>query len=327
MNQDVVFMNGLIAFAAAFVIATILSKVLIPILAKLKLGQNIQEDGPQNHLVKAGTPSMGGVIFLTTFVLVSTAFFNTSLELKMVVFTTFAFGLVGFIDDYIKVKKKRNMGLTEKQKWILQIAVTIPFFIAVYKLVPNYSVLDIPFSDKTLDLGIFYLPFFLVFVLATVNAVNLTDGLDGLATGVVMLIVVFFGFIALAINDPMFYIASIMVGSLAGFLIFNYYPAAVFMGDTGSLALGGFLSCVAVILKMELFIPIVGIMLVISVLSSFLQKFWYKYTRKKTGEPKRLFKMAPYHHHLEQCGWSETKIVMFYYLVTALACLIGYIAY
>ncbi|MGL6174306.1 MAG: phospho-N-acetylmuramoyl-pentapeptide-transferase [Cellulosilyticaceae bacterium] len=316
MRNDIFY-----AVLIAFFLNTVISPFIIPALKRLKFGQNVRDDGPGSHLKKSGTPTMGGVIILTSITLTSLLFVIGNKELQSVLFVTLGFGLIGFLDDYIKVVKKRSLGLTAMQKILGQLIVTLVFaYLLKYYVGVDSSIL-LPFSGgKVLDLGILYLPFLVFGVLGTVNAVNLTDGVDGLASSVTVLVATFFAAVAWAMDSTMAPIAAATAGSLLGFLLFNSYPAKVFMGDTGSLALGGFVVATAFILKMPLFILIVGIVYVVENLSVIIQVFYFKKTKK------RFFKMAPIHHHFELSGWPETKVVTVFSIVTAIMCLIGLIA-
>ncbi|ONI42243.1 phospho-N-acetylmuramoyl-pentapeptide-transferase [Candidatus Epulonipiscium fishelsonii] len=313
--------NILYAAVIAFLLNTILSPYIIQELIKLKLGQNVRQDGLETHLKKAGTPSMGGIIFLISTALTSCLFFKDNKELQSILFITMGYGIVGFLDDYIKVAKKRSEGLTPIQKLLGQLGVTIIFaYLLAYYVGLDTNIL-IPFTDgKFLDLGPLYYPFLVFAVLGLVNAVNLTDGVDGLAGSVTVLVATFFAAVAWGFNSGSAPIAAAMAGSLLGFLLFNSYPAKVFMGDTGSLALGGFVSAMAFILKMPLFILIIGIIYIIETLSVIIQVSYFKKTHK------RVFRMAPYHHHLEKGGWEETKVVSVFAIITAIMCLIGLMA-
>ena len=229
------------------------------------------------------------------------------------------------MDDYIKVVKKRSLGLRAYQKLLLQLIVTGLFCSYIMKSGIGTAIY-IPFTDgKMIDLQLIFIPFLFVAVLGTVNGVNLTDGLDGLAGGVTLLVAAFFMIVAWAAGSTIAPICGAIVGGLMAFLIFNSYPAKVFMGDTGSLALGGFVASAAFILKMPIFIVIVGFIYLWESISVMLQVGWFKLTKRKYGEGRRLFKMAPFHHHLEKCGWKETKVVTLFYVATALLCLIGFL--
>lgn len=314
--------SAIYAILIAFLVNIILSPIIIPFLTKLKFGQNVRSDGPKSHLVKTGTPTMGGIIILISLIISSVFFLNKNYDAIVVLLVTIGYGIVGFIDDYIKVVKKRSLGLKAYQKIIGQLIITILFLIYIYKYSNIGTDIYIPFTNgKTIDLGILFIPFFFVTMVATVNGVNLTDGLDGLASGVTVLVVSFFLFNAWIFKSGLLPISGAAVGSLLGFLLFNTHPAKVFMGDTGSLALGGFVASVAILLKMPIFIILVGIVYVLESISVIIQVVYFKLTNGK-----RFFKMAPLHHHFEQLGYKEVKVVAIFYIVTAIACLIGFLA-
>ena len=313
--------EAIYAVLIAFFFNIVVSPFAIPLLHRFKLGQNVREDGPRTHLKKSGTPTMGGIIILMSIVMTSFFFLKENKAAQTVLFVTIGFGLIGFIDDYIKVIKKRSLGLTALQKLILQLMVTCLFAYLSATYVGIDTKIIIPYTHQmTWDLGIFYWPFLIFTVLAVVNAVNLTDGMDGLAASVTVLVATFWAAVALSFKSEAIPVAAATVGSLLGFLLFNSYPARVFMGDTGSLALGGFVVSMAFILKMPLFILIVGIIYVIENVSVIVQVAYFKKTKK------RLFKMAPIHHHFELSGWPETKVVTVFSIITAMMCLVGVIA-
>ena len=287
------------AIIISFVIGVILCPIVIPMLRKLKFGQNVRDDGPQTHLAKQGTPTMGGVAFLAAFVITSLFFLKGNRDGAAIMLMTLCYGLIGFLDDYIKVVKKRSLGLRAYQKLLLQLIVTGLFCSYIMKSGIGTAIY-IPFTDGT-------------------------DGLDGLAGGVTLLVAAFFMIVAWAAGSTIAPVCGAIVGGLMAFLIFNSYPAKVFMGDTGSLALGGFVASAAFILKMPIFIVIVGFIYLWESISVMLQVGWFKLTKRKYGEGRRLFKMAPFHHHLEKCGWKETKVVTLFYVATALLCLIGFL--
>lgn len=310
--------KGIYTLIIAFVLCIFVCPVLIPFLHKLKFGQTVRDDGPQTHLQKTGTPTIGGLAFLAAFVL-SAIFMTPTHETIAVILVTIGFGLIGFIDDYIKVVKKRSLGLKPMQKIIGQLIICVLFMVYLNKSGVGTEIY-IPFTGgKTWDLGILFIPFCIIAVLATVNGVNLTDGLDGLADGVTLIVCVFFTMCAYAAGNGIVTAGGAMIGGLLAFLIFNAYPAKVFMGDTGSLALGGFIVACAFILKMPLFILIAGIIYVVETLSVAIQVTVYKKTKK------RVFKMAPLHHHFELSGWSETKVVTLFHVITAIACLVAFL--
>ena len=313
----------------SFIISVVITKVEIPVL-KRKAGQNIREDGPQSHLSKAGTPSMGGIaiIIAASLTTIGAAVMGKidGLGCAIILLVFVGFGLIGFFDDYLKVIKKNNLGLRAYQKFGLQTILSVILAVYLANYTEGSTSVYIPFADIYVNFGIWYIPFVVFVVLAMTNAVNLTDGLDGLASGVTAFISLFFavaGFTYGIVTGA--YFCSAMCGACLGFLVFNRNPAKVFMGDTGSLALGGFVASAAFILKMPIFIVIVGFIYLWESISVMLQVGWFKLTKRKYGEGRRLFKMAPFHHHLEKCGWKETKVVTLFYVATALLCLIGFL--
>lgn len=305
----------------AFALSAIMGPVIIPILRKLKMGQTERVEGVQSHLQKAGTPTMGGVIILASILLTSLFYIKDCPKIVPILFVTLGFGLIGFLDDYLKVVMKRSDGLYPKQKMGLQILVTAIF--AVYLILAKVPLtMLIPFAGgKYLNLGWFAIPVMFIVVIGTVNGVNFTDGLDGLASSVTVLVATFFTVVAIGTKSGVEPVTCAVVGALLGFLLFNVYPASVFMGDTGSLALGGFVASTAYMLQMPIFIAIVGLIYLVEVLSVMIQVTYFK----KTGG-KRIFKMAPIHHHFELCGWSETRVVAVFSIITAILCLIALVA-
>ena len=317
MNFEIV-----IPVLISFAISLILGPIIIPFLRKLKMGQTERVEGVQSHLKKAGTPTMGGIIFLLAAVITSVFYVKDYPSVIPVLFLTLGFGIIGFLDDYLKVVLRRSDGLLAWQKFLLQIVVTGIF---AYYLV-NYTSVDlamrIPFwTDHYLDLGWLAIPVMFFVVIGTVNGVNFTDGLDGLASSVTLIVAVFFTVVSIGIKSGIEPVTCAVVGGLMGFLLFNVYPAKVFMGDTGSLALGGFVAGAAYMLQMPLFILLVGLIYLIEVLSVMIQVSYFKATHGK-----RIFKMAPIHHHFELCGWSETRIVAVFSVITAVMCLIALLA-
>ncbi len=303
----------------SFALSVIMGPVVIPILRKLKMKQTEREDGVQSHLKKAGTPTMGGVIILTSIVVTSLFFIKDYPKIIPIMFVTVGFGLIGFLDDYLKVVMKRSDGLFPKQKMGLQILVTAVFAFYIVKVAQVPLTMLIPFTDgKYLNLGFLAVPMLFIVIIGTVNGVNFTDGLDGLASSVTVLVATFFTVVAIGTKSGIEPITCAVVGALLGFLLFNVYPASVFMGDTGSLALGGFVASTAYMLQMPLFIVLVGMIYLVEVLSVIIQVTYFK----KTGG-KRIFKMAPIHHHFELCGWSETRVVAVFSIVTAILCLVA----
>ena len=306
----------------SFVISVILGPVIIPFLRKLKMGQTERVEGVQSHLKKAGTPTMGGIIFLIAAVVTALFYVKDYPAVIPVLFLTLGFGIIGFLDDYLKVVLKRSDGLLPWQKFLLQVVVTGVF---AYYLI-NYTDISlsmrIPFwPDHYLNLGWLAVPVLFIAVIGTVNGVNFTDGLDGLASSVTLIVAVFFTVVSIGLGGGVEPMTGAVVGGLMGFLLFNVYPAKIFMGDTGSLALGGFVAGTAYVLEMPLFILLVGLIYLIEVLSVMLQVSYFKATHGK-----RIFKMAPIHHHFELCGWSETRVVAVFSVVTAIMCLIALLA-
>ncbi len=311
--------DSIIPIIIAFAVSVILGPVLIPFLRRLKVGQTVRDDGPKTHLSKSGTPTMGGIMILLGIVVASIFYIKDYPKIIPVLFLTLGFGLVGFLDDYIKVVLKRSMGLRAWQKMGLQILITGIFIFYLYRYTDIDFAMKVPFMpDVTLDLGWFNIPFMFIVILGTDTGANFTDGLDGLASSVTLMITMFFSVVAIGTQSGIEPITCAVVGALLGFLLFNVHPASVFMGDTGSLALGGFVAATAYVLQMPLFLVIVACIYVAEVLSVILQVGYFKITKGK-----RLFKMAPIHHHFELCGWKETKIVAVFTIVTAIACLIA----
>lgn len=305
----------------AFGISVILCPIFIPFLKKLKFGQFIREEGPQSHQKKSGTPTMGGLIILFSIVITSLFYIKDNKEIIPILFVTLGFGLIGFLDDYIKVVLKRNLGLRAWQKMLGQILVTAIFAYYIINLTEIGTAMLIPFSGgRYLEVSNLFIPLLFIAFLGTVNGVNFTDGLDGLASSVTVLVATFFSVVAIGNGSGISPITCAVAGSLLGFLVYNVYPARVFMGDTGSLALGGFVAATAYMLRMPLFIIIVGFIYLIEVLSVILQVGYFKATKGK-----RIFRMAPIHHHFELGGWSETRIVAIFSIVTAVLCMIGLI--
>ena len=306
----------------AFFISVALGPVIIPFLRKLKFGQTVREEGPQSHLKKNGTPTMGGIIFLISVILTSCLFVKDYPKIIPVLFVTVGFGVIGFLDDYIKVVLKRSEGLTPSQKMLGQFLVTGVFAVYMYKFSGISMEMLIPFfPGKTLNLGFLTIPVMFLAIIGTVNGVNFTDGLDGLATSVTIMVAIFFGVVALGMNSGVWPVACAVIGALLGFLLFNVYPASVFMGDTGSLALGGFAAAMAYMLQMPMFILIVGLIYWIEILSVIIQVGYFKISHGK-----RIFRMAPIHHHFELGGWYETRVVAVFTIVTAMLCLLGLMA-
>lgn len=313
-----IFIAFLISIGTSFIIGPL----LIPALRRLKFGQSVRKDGPQSHLQKQGTPTMGGVMFFFSLTLGVIFLTYDSLIAYYLLLFTLGFGLIGFMDDYIKIVKHRSLGLNPKQKIIGQLALScFLVFFAIHYLGISTTVV-IPIIGYEWHMGWLYVPFFILLTVGTTNAVNLTDGLDGLAAGVTMLVAVGFALLGIMLNAyTVTVFSAALAGSCLGFLFFNSYPAKVFMGDTGSLALGGAVAALAVVTKTELFLPIIGIIYVAEAVSDIIQVAVYR--RKKV----RVFKMAPLHHHFELSGWREQKVVFVFWTVTAIAVMATLVLY
>ncbi len=312
----------LMSVIISFAISVLLGPVVIPFLRRLKVGQTVRNEGPKEHLKKNGTPTMGGILILVSVVFTSILYVKDYPRIIPILFVTMGFGLIGFLDDYIKVVLKRSMGLRAWQKMALQILVTGVFAYYVVHYTDVSLAMKIPFIPGTyVDFGILNIPILFFIVIGTVNGANFTDGLDGLASSVTVLIATFFTVVAIGLNSGIEPVTCAVVGALLGFLLFNVYPASVFMGDTGSLALGGFVAATAYMLQMPVFLAIVAFIYVIEVLSVVIQVSYFKLSGGK-----RIFKMAPIHHHFELCGWSETRVVAVFSIITALLCLIALMA-
>ena len=305
----------------AFAISALLGPVVIPFLRKLKVGQTERKE-LESHLKKNGTPTMGGIMILASIIITSLFYVKDYPKIIPILFMTVGFGVIGFLDDYLKVVLRRSDGLLAWQKMILQIIVTGVFAVYMVKYSGVALTMLIPFSGgKYLDLGWLAIPVLFFAVVGTVNGTNFTDGLDGLASSVTIMVATFFYVVAIGTNAGIAPITCAVVGALLGFLLFNVYPASVFMGDTGSLALGGFVVSTAYMMQMPLFILIVGLIYLVEVLSVIIQVTYFK----KTGG-KRIFRMAPIHHHFELGGWSETKVVAVFSITTAILCMIALLA-
>jgi phospho-N-acetylmuramoyl-pentapeptide-transferase len=315
-NLNTIIYASLLAFA----ISAALCPIIIPLMKRLNLRQPIRTDGPQTHLKKAGTPFMGGIAFVTAFIVVAAFFIPDGSEVLPVIVCTLGFCFIGLCDDYIKRIKRRSLGLRAWQKFTMQLIVTGVFVALLMRTGINPTIF-IPFHGGQLDLGYLYIPFIFLVVVGTSNGTNFTDGVDGLAGGVTVLVCLFFTFVSMALGSALSPVIGAAAGAIMGFLLFNAYPAKIFMGEMGSLALGGFIASTAVMLGMELLIPIVGLIYFVEVISVILQVGYFKLTKGK-----RIFKMAPIHHHFELLGWPETRVVAVFYCVTAIMCLIGFLA-
>lgn len=310
-------LNLIVAFVATFVVGLF----VMPILKKFKVGQVVRDDGPKEHLKKQGTPTMGGIIMLIVIVVILAINSIKYPTLLLAIISILGFGLVGFIDDYKKLVKKNTKGLSPLKKIFGLVLVTAIFIFMYLKVFKLGTDITLPFisSPITLSVGAFII--FIAFILiGTSNAVNLTDGLDGLASGVVAIIMTFFTIVAVKnSNTEMVILGASSVGTCLAFLLFNFHPAKVFMGDTGSLALGGAVAAIAIMMKMEVYLAIVAFVCIIDTLSVILQVTYFKLTKGK-----RIFKMAPFHHHLELSGMKETKVVILFWVITAILCFVAY---
>lgn len=315
MEGSSIIMPILISFA----LSAVAGPLMIPVLKRLKIGQTVREEGPRAHLKKSGTPTMGGVLILISVTATSLLYAEDYPEILPVLFLTVGFGLIGFIDDYLKVVLRRSMGLTPLQKMILQIIVTGAFAYYMKEMTMIPLMMRIPFvQGYYVDWGVWNIPMMFLVVLGTVNGTNFTDGLDGLVSSVTIMTATFLTVVAVGIQAGIYPVTCAVVGALLGFLLFNVHPASVFMGDTGSLALGGFLAASVYMMQMPLFLPIIGAVYVAEVLSVILQVIYFKMSGGR-----RIFKMAPLHHHFELCGYSETGIVAAFSIITALLCLLA----
>lgn len=303
----------------AFLISAVTGPFIIPFLHRLKVGQTVRNEGPEAHLKKNGTPTMGGIMILFAIVVTSLFYVKDYPKIIPILFLTLGFGMIGFLDDYIKVVLKRSMGLRAWQKLLLQFVVTGVFAWYLVNYTDVSLAMKIPFwQGHYLNFGIWNIPILFFIVIGTVNGTNFTDGLDGLASSVTVVVAAFFTVVAIGTGSGIEPVTCAVIGALLGFLLFNVYPAKVFMGDTGSLALGGFVAAAAYMMQMPIFIAIVGFIYLVEVLSVIIQVTYFKLTHGK-----RIFKMAPIHHHFELCGWSETRVVTVFSIVTALLCLVA----
>lgn len=316
--------DTIIALLLAFAVCAALCPLGIPILHRMKFGQQVREDGPQAHLKKSGTPTMGGIMILLAVVAGTLPFLVKEPETVPVLLFMLAFGLIGFLDDFLKIRRHQSEGLNVRQKLLLQLLFTAVFAAYLWRR-PELRGMLIPFtgspeSGMLLNLGVLYVPAVFFVILGTDNGVNFTDGLDGLCSSVTIVVSVFFAAAAIRGNVSAAPAAGAVTGSLLGFLLFNCYPAKVFMGDTGALGLGGYVAAMALILRMPLFIVIVGFIYLAEVLSVMIQVVYFKRTHGK-----RFFRMAPIHHHFELGGWSETRVVTVFSVVTAVLALLAWL--
>lgn len=314
--------EALFAVLISFGFSAVFCPLLIPYLKKLKFGQQERSDGPKEHLKKAGTPTMGGIAFVLSATITSLIFIQKYPRIIPVLFVMVGFAIIGFLDDYLKVVRKNTDGLSPAMKMLGQFIIATIFLVYILRVEKIGTDIVIPFmGGATFDLKWAYIPFFYIVMLGTDNGVNFTDGVDGLCSSVTILVATFFGVVSLTGGYELTPIMGAVVGALMGFLLFNVHPAKVFMGDTGSLALGGFVGATALIMKLPLFIIIVGFIYLAEMLSVMIQVSYFKATHGK-----RIFRMAPIHHHFELGGWSETQVVGVFTIVTAILCILGYLA-
>lgn len=310
----------IIPFGISFICSVILSPFVIRILVKLKAFQSIRKEGVAGHLKKNGTPSLGGIIILIAAVSGCIKYISVSPEIKIVIAVTIGFGIIGFVDDYLKIINKNSKGLSPVRKLMAQIILTSVFIVCLSVNGYDFGTYKVPFFenvDLSVPVTVSVIIDFIAFV-GTVNGVNFTDGIDGLAGSVTFLILVFFAVVSVGNGNSIVAVMCAFCGALIGFLIFNCYPAKIFMGDTGSLALGGLVAATAFVLKIPFLLPIFGIVYLIEVISVIIQVSYFKITHGK-----RVFKMAPIHHHFELCGYRETEIVIIFSIATAIACIIA----
>lgn len=304
----------------AFGVAVLIGPSVIGILRRLKAGQTERAEGLESHQKKTGTPTMGGIIFLLPVVLIGIFFGVSHKEAIPILILTIGFGIIGFLDDYIKVVKKHNLGLRAWQKILGQFIVTMLFTLYVKNFTDVSLAMKIPFTDIVLDFGFWNIPIMFFIALGTANGTNFTDGVDGLCASVTAVVAGFFAIAAMhysCIGAEV--VSSAMLGALLGYLVYNVYPGKVMMGDTGSLAIGGFVTATAYVMQMPIFIVIIGFIYAFEVISVIMQVSYFKITHGK-----RIFRMAPIHHHFEKGGWSETKVVNVFTTVTLLLCLVAY---
>ena len=330
------------AALVAFIFTSLLGLWLIPLLKRLKFGQTILEIGPRWHKDKQGTPTMGGILFVigillgafTGTLLIITTNSDTSVmggvsEISVLLLglaMAFGFGLIGFVDDYIKVAKKRNLGLTERQKLVMQFVVAILYMLGLYFLGATSTYVDIPFVGQ-FNFGILYYPIMILGIVFLINAVNFTDGVDGLCSSVTMVVALGFLFVAGMLRYAgMQMLAAALAGGCMGFLVWNFHPAKVFMGDTGSFFLGGMVVALAFGIRLPAFLLLFGFIYAVEAISVMIQQTYFKYTRRKYGEGRRIFKMTPIHHHFEMSGWSENKIVAIFSGIQVVFCVLAVLA-
>ncbi|WP_026651626.1 phospho-N-acetylmuramoyl-pentapeptide-transferase [Butyrivibrio proteoclasticus] len=314
------FLRTLAPLFISFLVALLIGPAVINMLKKLKAKQTEREEGLASHKKKQGTPTMGGIIFLTPMFIIGVCYGAFHKEVIPVLILTFGFGLIGFLDDYIKVVQQHNQGLYAWQKILGQLIISIVFAVYVERFTDLSLAMRVPFTDIMLDFGIWNIPILFFIALGTANGTNFTDGVDGLCASVTAVVALFFAVAGIHYGATgAEVISSAMMGALMGYLVYNVYPGKVMMGDTGSLAIGGFVTGIAYVMQMPIFIVIVGFIYALEVISVIMQVSYFKITHGK-----RIFRMAPIHHHFEKGGWSETKVVYVFTAVTVLLCMVAY---
>ena len=318
MNSYV--LRTLLPVVLSFFIAVLIGPKIIEVLRKLKAGQTERVEGLESHQKKTGTPTMGGIIFLIPVVIIGVFYARTHKEVIPVLILAIGFGIIGFLDDYIKVVRKHNLGLRAWQKILGQFIVTVLFALYVENFTDISLAMKVPFTDLVLDFGFWNIPILFFIALGTANGTNFTDGVDGLCASVTAVVAGFFAVAGMHYGATGAEVmSSAMAGALLGYLVYNVYPGKVMMGDTGSLAIGGFVTGVAYVMQMPIFIAIAGFIYALEVISVIMQVSYFKITHGK-----RIFRMAPIHHHFEKGGWSETKVVNVFTTITVLLCLLSY---
>ncbi len=307
-----------IAIAVGFIVCVILVPILIPILHRFKFGQQVREEGPEAHLAKSGTPTMGGIAIIIAFIFGTVFFATKDMDMLAIVITTVLFAIIGGLDDGLKIKKKQSEGLKAWQKFLLQMIVTAAMMLYVGLVSDAGTTMIVPFYGEV-NFGGWFWPIAFLAILGTENGANFTDGLDGLVSSVTIVIGVFLAFAAQLLESGVTPAVMAMMGALLAFLCFNTYPAKIFMGDTGALALGGFVAMTAMVLKLPIFLIISAFVYLAEILSVIMQVSYFKLTHGK-----RIFKMTPIHHHFEQCGWKETRVVYVFTLATIILCALSY---
>ena len=313
--------NWILPLVLTFILTSLVAPRMLPVLKRLKFGQHIRDDGPESHLKKQGTPTMGGVIFIIGILISALFLGRTYKNITVVLWVMLLFGMIGFVDDWLKIKKRQSEGLLAWQKFLLQGIIALLYLIVASWMQQISTQVIIPFTyGYKIDLGYFFYPLMLIVILGTVNGVNLTDGLDGLATSVTSVVSIFFILAAILLKTNSTMMPAIVLGALLAFLLYNTHPAKVFMGDTGSLALGGFVASMAISLELPIFILLFGAIYLVESLSVIIQVSYYKKTKK------RIFKMAPLHHHFELSGMAETQVVTYFTIITVIMSLIAILA-